>query len=115
MRGLNDFLEQSAGNDTTNPSPFLKWRFFITQAIPGPIRLFGKRPLEAWLDLLFLITRFGRRVTLKKGERLELQNVKVVVEEPQIIEPEILAAHNLDEGKIGKYYMEFLEGELTAG
>ncbi len=79
---------------------------------PRAHQIVSKGPLEAWLDLLFLITRFGRRVTLKKGERLELQNVKVVVEEPQIIEPKILAAHNLDEGKIGKYYMEFLEGEL---
>ena len=38
--------------------------------------------LEAWKEVLYLLIRFGRRVTLKKGERLELQHVKVVVEKP---------------------------------
>ncbi|MCK9375178.1 MAG: hypothetical protein M0P73_03395, partial [Syntrophobacterales bacterium] len=39
--------------------------------------------IEAWKEVLYLLTRFGRRVTLKKGDRLELQHVKVVVEEPR--------------------------------
>ena len=71
-------------------------------------------PLDAWLELVFLITRFGRRVRLKKGERLELQNVKVVVEKPESYEKfaDRLRAVNLDPGKIGQYYMEFLTREL---
>jgi hypothetical protein len=36
--------------------------------------------LEAWKEVLYLLTRFGYRVALSKGERLELQHVKVVVE-----------------------------------
>ena len=79
---------------------------------PRAHQIVKEGPLEAWLDLVFVISRFGRRVTLRKGDRLELQNVKVVVEKPREIEPEILAAHNLDTGKVGKYYREFLEGEL---
>jgi thymidylate synthase len=71
-------------------------------------------PLDAWLALVFLITRFGRRVRLKKGERLELQNVKVVVEKPESYEKfgDRLRAVNLDPGKIGQYYMDFLTPEL---
>ncbi len=69
-------------------------------------------PLDAWLDLLFLITRFGRRVTLKKGDRLELQNVKVVVEEPKRVSPEELKSLNLDHYKFYNYFLNFLEGEL---
>jgi thymidylate synthase len=68
--------------------------------------------LDAWLDLVFLITRFGRRVTLKKGERLELQNVKVVVEEPQKTSREDLQIVNIAPDKIDKYSENFLEGEL---
>ena len=40
-------------------------------------------PLEAWKEVLHLLTRFGRRVSLNKGDRLELQHVKVVVEKPE--------------------------------
>ncbi len=39
--------------------------------------------IEAWKEVLYLLTHFGRRVTLKKGDRLELQHVKVVVEKPE--------------------------------
>jgi thymidylate synthase len=69
-------------------------------------------PLEAWVSLLHLITRFGRRVTLKKGERLELQNVKVVVEEPKSASREDLINVNFDPEKLDRYFQNFLVGEL---
>jgi len=79
---------------------------------PREHQIVRESPLEAWVELLFTITRFGRRVTLKKGDRVELQNVKVVVEEPREEEPEKLLNFNLDPGKLGTYYLEFLEGDL---
>jgi thymidylate synthase len=69
-------------------------------------------PIEAWLDLLYLITRFGRRVTLKKGERLELQNVKVVVEEPKKVSRKDLINVDLDPDKLESYIKNFLVSEL---
>jgi thymidylate synthase len=68
--------------------------------------------LEAWKEVLYLLTRFGRRVTLKKGDRLELQHVKVVVEKPRF-EPEgqLLAAH-LDPERLRGYQADLLKGEL---
>jgi thymidylate synthase len=68
--------------------------------------------LEAWKEVLYLLSRFGRRVTLKKGERLELQHVKVVVEKPRF-EPEkqLLAAH-LDPERLRRYQEDLLKGEL---
>lgn len=39
-------------------------------------------PLEAWEELIFRLVRFGHRSRLKKGERIELQNMKVVIETP---------------------------------
>ncbi|MGR9053182.1 MAG: thymidylate synthase [Gammaproteobacteria bacterium] len=40
-------------------------------------------PLDAWKELVFRLMRFGQRTQLKKGKRIELQNVKVVIERPQ--------------------------------
>jgi thymidylate synthase len=109
-----DSLENSASKiirpHIVPPLPQVETLYYPSN--PRAHQIVKASPLEAWIELLFLITRFGRRVTLRKGDRLELQNVKVVVEEPQEIEPEILAAHNLDPMKIGKYYLEFLEGDL---
>ncbi|MBM4302090.1 MAG: DUF4346 domain-containing protein [Deltaproteobacteria bacterium] len=83
---------------------------------PRAHQIVQESPLDAWLELVFLITRFGRRVRLKKGERLELQNVKVVVEKPESYENfgDRLRAVNLDPGKIGQYYTDFLTKELRA-
>jgi thymidylate synthase len=68
-------------------------------------------PLEAWKEILYLLTRFGRRVTLKKGDRLELQHVKVVVEKPRFEAEEKLQAANLDPRKLRRYQAEILKGE----
>ena len=54
------------------------------------------RPIEAWKEVLYLLTRFGRRVTLKKGDRLELQHVKVVVEQPEFEAEKELQEVNID-------------------
>ena len=56
----------------------------------------GIHSLEAWKEVLYLLTRFGHRVTLKKGDRLELQHVKVVVEKPEFEAEKELQAVNLD-------------------
>ncbi|MBF0592700.1 MAG: hypothetical protein HQL02_11495 [Nitrospirae bacterium] len=51
-------------------------------------------PLEAWKELIFCLHRFAPVVNLgaRKGNRKELQNVKVVVERP-VEEPAELLAH----------------------
>jgi thymidylate synthase len=68
--------------------------------------------LEAWKEVLYLLTHFGRRVTLKKGDRLELQHVKVVVEKPRFEPEEKLRAVNLDPIKLRRYQEDILQGEL---
>jgi thymidylate synthase len=68
-------------------------------------------PLEAWKELLYLFTRFGRLVTLRKGNRLELQNVKVVVERPEFDTKEKLLAYNFDPDKLRNYQEEILRPE----
>jgi thymidylate synthase len=68
--------------------------------------------LDAWKDVLHLISRFGHRVNLKKGERLELQHVKVVVEKPQVESEDKLRAVNLDPDKLRRYQEEILSGQM---
>jgi thymidylate synthase len=68
-------------------------------------------PLEAWQELLFVISRFGHPVKLAKGERLELQNVKVVVTRPVFESEEALREHHFDPEKLHKYQRDFLRGE----
>jgi thymidylate synthase len=69
-------------------------------------------PLAAWKEMLYLVTRFGHRVTLQKGERLELQHVKVVVEKPRFEGAEQLRAAHLDPERLRRYQEEILRGEL---
>jgi thymidylate synthase len=68
--------------------------------------------IEAWQEVLYRLTRFGRRVTLMKGDRLELQHVKVVVEKPKFEAVEQLRAVNLDPERLRRYQEEILRGEL---
>jgi thymidylate synthase len=69
-------------------------------------------PLAAWKDMLYLMVRFGQRVTLKKGDRLELQHVKVVVEKPRFEGEEQLRAVHLAPERLRGYQEEILRGEL---
>jgi thymidylate synthase len=92
------------------PLPQVKTSFFPSN--PRSHQIVQERPIEAWLELIFRVARFGRRVSLKKGDRLELQNVKVVVEKPEKESPNRLEAINLDPEKLEKYYGEFLYPKL---
>ena len=69
-------------------------------------------PLEAWRELLYLLSRFGRRVTLKKGDRLELQNIKVVVEKPKSNTDNDLKAYNIDPEKFRKYQKDIIRSKI---
>jgi thymidylate synthase len=92
------------------PLPELEIRYFPSN--PRSHQVVAERPRDAWLELLFCLSRFGRRVTLAKGERLELQNLKVVVEKPQLEPESCLRPFNLNPDKLRNYYRDFLKGEL---
>jgi thymidylate synthase len=69
-------------------------------------------PLAAWKEMLYLMTRFGHRVTLKKGDRLELQHVKVVVEKPKFEAEKELHSVNIAPEKLRRYQDDILRGEI---
>lgn len=72
------------------------------------------KPLAAWKELLFIISRFGQPVHLKKGERLEVQNLKVVVEQPVFERDDALQAHHFDPEQLRRYQADILAGEQKA-
>ena len=74
--------------------------------------IFEKTPLEAWKELLYLLVHFGRRVSLAKGDRLELQNVKVVVEKPKFEQKDKLQTYNFDPEKLRQYQRDIVRSKI---
>lgn len=72
-------------------------------------------PLEAWRELIFRLVRFGHLVHLKKGDRQELQNVKVVVEQPREESAEELARYGFDCVRFKEYQRDIISAEPPAG
>jgi thymidylate synthase len=107
---------------TWPPAPAAAWS---RQQVPLPeveVSYFPSNPrghvvlrdsiLEAWKEVLHLLSRCGRRVNLKKGERLELQHVKVVVEKPRFEPEDRLRAVNLDPERLRRYQQDILQGGM---
>jgi len=65
-------------------------------------------PLDAWEELIFRLVRFGHRNRLKKGERIELQNVKIVVEQPQEEAEQHLAEYSFSLEDFRRYQTNIL-------
>lgn len=65
--------------------------------------------LEAYVELLFRLVRFGHTVSLKKGKRRELQDVKVVIEQPDEEPAERLAKFGLSADDLRNYQRAILD------
>ena len=72
-----------------------------------------RTPMEAWSELIFRLYRFGHRnMVAKKGTlegRTELQNVKVIVEEPAEESAETLAGYGFSLEKFQGYQQRILD------
>ena len=51
---------------------------------PRNCNIVADSPLAAWRELIFRLVRFGHLVRLRKGDRQELQNVRVVIRDPKL-------------------------------
>lgn len=81
-------------------------------SLPQNHNIVKETPLEAWRELIFRIVRFGHLVRLRKGERQELQNVRVVVAKPQIDSPDKLREYNFSLDDLKHYQHDMLLGPL---
>lgn len=78
---------------------------------PRAHTILRRTPLEAWEELIFRLYRFGYRTQLAKGERIELQNVKVVVETPDEDSDEWLLELGFDPAKFRLYQEKILQAD----
>lgn len=92
------------------PLPEVELQYFPSN--PRAHQIVKDSPLEAWAELIFLLTRFGRKVTLAKGERLELQNIKVVVEKPQFDRKDSLKKFNISPERLVDYQKEIIRSNI---
>jgi thymidylate synthase len=67
-------------------------------------------PLEAWRELIFRLVRFGHRNKLQKGEKIELQNMKVVIEEPVEEDQKALDEYGFSLEHFHEYQQRMLDG-----
>jgi thymidylate synthase len=72
--------------------------------------------LDGWSRLLWRLYRFGVPVSFRKGkERRELNNMKVVIKQPDVFDKEIAfsSPYNLSQEYIDSYQDELLKKEIT--
>ncbi|MBF0097121.1 MAG: hypothetical protein HQM04_10855 [Magnetococcales bacterium] len=69
-----------------------------------------RTPLEAWQEVVFRLLRFGQRQQLRKGERLELLNCKVVVDEPFAESAAVLEKWGFSLAALQEYQASILDG-----
>jgi thymidylate synthase len=81
---------------------------------PRSHSILRRTPLEAWEELIFRLVRFGYRVPLAKGDRIELQNVRVVISEPSEEDPEDLARYGFSLDHFRDYQRRMLDAARPA-
>jgi thymidylate synthase len=73
------------------------------------------RPLDCWEELVARTMRFGRPVSLRKGRRLELLNVKAMIGSPAAEHPDDLARYGFDLDRFRAYQERILDPALPEG
>ena len=71
-----------------------------------------KRPLDCWEELVFRVMKFGRPLILRKGPRIELQNVKVVISEPVEEKPKVLEDFGFSYDRFKAYQKKIMDPEI---
>ena len=81
---------------------------------PRAHTVMGETPASVWNHLVHRVFRFGRRVLIEKGERIELQNVKAVIETPRFEDESVIRACGFDPEAFSNYQKEMLSAKLPA-
>lgn len=108
---------QSCGFDDDNPRerieiplPEVKISHFPSE--PRACTITAEKPLDAWRELIFRLARFGHLTHLRKGDRQELQNVKVVITEPGVDDEDALQEFGFSLDDLRQYQHDMLLGPL---
>ena len=74
-----------------------------------------RRPLDCWEELVTRTIRFGHPVNLRKGQRLELLNTKVVIMEPTDDPAHVLDQYGFSLKEFHDYQKKMLDGKIPPG
>lgn len=114
--GLIRFLRSYTPAPSTNAGrlqvPLPQVRVSCFPSNPRAHTVIADDPLSAWKELITTIQRFGIPVTLAKGQRRELQNVKVVVEHPGPVPEPLLQRYGFDPERLKRYQEDILSGSI---
>lgn len=69
-------------------------------------------PLEAWMDVMFHIDRYGKNMQLEKGLRRSLFNLDVTIRNPNFESDDLLKKLNFDPQELKEYQKFLLNPEL---
>ncbi len=72
-------------------------------------------PMGAWKELIHRLLHFGHEVALKKGRRIELQNVKVTINQPLEESESTLKAHGFSLSRFQDYQKNIVSPLLPPG
>lgn len=90
----------------------LEPKFSSFPSIQAGHQVTADKPLDAWAEVLFLISRYGIECQLGKGGRKELLNLKVVITDPTWQQDEDYEKYGLNNQKLRKYAADMLQPDL---
>ncbi len=102
--------EEVVGERVEVPLPEVKITHYPSE--PRNCNIVAETPLGAWRELIFRLHRFGHLVHLRKGDRQELQNVRVVITQPQEDDAERLGEFGFVLDDLRQYQTDMLIGPL---
>ncbi|MBF0414831.1 MAG: hypothetical protein HQL79_03585 [Magnetococcales bacterium] len=80
---------------------------------PRSHTIVARTPMAAWKEVIFRLYRFGFRVHLDQGkERIELQTLKVTIQEPYEESSEVLQEHGFSLEEFKNYQKKILDPHL---
>lgn len=74
-----------------------------------------KTPIEAWMEMIFRLDRFGKNIQLQKGVRRTLFNLDVHIENPEFEDEDELRKFNFNPRELRAYREDMLKGKLPGG
>lgn len=115
LEGLANFIYQARKRD---PSEGQRVRISLAEPkfkdFPSDVtyhNIQAQTPLEAWMEVMFTLDRYGRNIVLPKGTRRALFNLDVNVLNPAFEDEELLKRFNFDPAELRSYQEQILASE----
>lgn len=116
LEGLMDFITQE---NPRTPSEKGRTKIELSQPefkdFPSDLtahNIYAERILEAWKEVMYHIDRFGKNVSLKKGDRRALMNLDVNIKDPSFESSKNLQKFGFCPEKLKQYQQEILNSDL---